>query len=109
MIYWRIFNLTAVLCLRLPEGGVLLLCGDHGMTDGGEHGGASPEETDAGLFVYRKPLRDEPQSGVGAPSKTLRAPPMISQVEDTSDTCLMSALMICCVDMTFCRSILCPP
>ena len=29
--------------------------GDHGMTDAGEHGGASVEETDSGLFVYRKP------------------------------------------------------
>lgn len=39
---------------RLPSDGVLLLCGDHGMTDEGEHGGASQQETDTALFVYSK-------------------------------------------------------
>jgi predicted AlkP superfamily pyrophosphatase or phosphodiesterase len=38
----------------LPADTLLLLFGDHGMTDAGEHGGATPEETDSGLFVYSK-------------------------------------------------------
>jgi hypothetical protein len=38
----------------LPEDAVLLLFGDHGMTDEGEHGGSSVSETDSGLFVYSK-------------------------------------------------------
>lgn len=36
----------------LPQNSVLLLFGDHGMTDEGEHGGASRQEIDSGLFVY---------------------------------------------------------
>lgn len=39
---------------QLPEDTVLLLFGDHGMTEEGEHGGASEAETDSGLFVYFK-------------------------------------------------------
>lgn len=38
----------------LPPDAVLFLFGDHGMTDEGEHGGASRAETDSGLFVYSK-------------------------------------------------------
>ena len=37
---------------NLPEDAVLFVFGDHGMTDGGEHGGASLEETDSALFIY---------------------------------------------------------
>lgn len=39
---------------RLPDDGVLLLFGDHGMTLEGEHGGASDDETQSALFVYSK-------------------------------------------------------
>ena len=38
----------------LPENALLLLFGDHGMTDDGNHGGSSTEETDSGLFIYSK-------------------------------------------------------
>eukprot|EP00211_Chloroparvula_japonica_P000772 CAMPEP_0119128030 /NCGR_PEP_ID=MMETSP1310-20130426/6341_1 /TAXON_ID=464262 /ORGANISM="Genus nov. species nov., Strain RCC2339" /LENGTH=1065 /DNA_ID=CAMNT_0007118327 /DNA_START=234 /DNA_END=3427 /DNA_ORIENTATION=- len=41
-------NLTAV----LEEDTVLFVMGDHGMTPDGNHGGASADEVDAGLFVY---------------------------------------------------------
>jgi phosphatidylinositol glycan class O len=48
----------------LPEDGILFLFGDHGMTDAGEHGGSSGNETDSGLFVYSKqpmfPVRSVP-------------------------------------------------
>jgi phosphatidylinositol glycan class O len=37
---------------NLPENSLFLLFGDHGMTDGGEHGGSSYEELNSGLFVY---------------------------------------------------------
>lgn len=39
---------------HLPQDSLLLLMGDHGMTDQGEHGGASQHETESGLFVYSK-------------------------------------------------------
>jgi phosphatidylinositol glycan class O len=37
---------------KLPEDALLFVFGDHGMTDSGEHGGASLEETDSALFIY---------------------------------------------------------
>jgi hypothetical protein len=37
---------------HLPSNSLLLIMGDHGMTADGNHGGASAEETDAGLFAY---------------------------------------------------------
>lgn len=47
------------------------------MTDGGEHGGSSPEETDAGLFVYRRPMQGE------SPPLTCRSElTMINQVKN---------------------------
>ncbi|KAJ1417688.1 hypothetical protein B484DRAFT_400728, partial [Ochromonadaceae sp. CCMP2298] len=46
---------------HLPPRSVLFLFGDHGMTDQGEHGGASEAETDSGLFVYTT----EPRFAVG--------------------------------------------
>lgn len=39
---------------RLPDDSILFLFGDHGMTLDGEHGGASPDETDSALFVFSK-------------------------------------------------------
>lgn len=38
----------------LPEDALFLLFGDHGMTNDGNHGGSSSEETDSGLFIYSK-------------------------------------------------------
>lgn len=42
---------------------VVLIFGDHGMSDEGDHGGGSPEETGSGLFVYSpaRPLLLHPQ------------------------------------------------
>uniref|UniRef100_S4RDL5 Phosphatidylinositol glycan anchor biosynthesis class O n=1 Tax=Petromyzon marinus TaxID=7757 RepID=S4RDL5_PETMA len=37
---------------ELPEDAVLLVMGDHGMTETGDHGGESERETSAALFVY---------------------------------------------------------
>jgi hypothetical protein len=39
---------------RLPDDTLLLMFGDHGMTDSGDHGGATDEETISGLFVYSR-------------------------------------------------------
>lgn len=36
----------------LPDDALLVVLGDHGMTMEGEHGGASIDEIDSGLFVY---------------------------------------------------------
>lgn len=38
----------------LPDDALLLLLGDHGMTDDGNHGGATRDETDAAFFAYSK-------------------------------------------------------
>mmetsp|Transcript_22504 Transcript_22504/g.32863 ORF Transcript_22504/g.32863 Transcript_22504/m.32863 type:complete len:1089 (-) Transcript_22504:216-3482(-) len=38
----------------LPDDALLVIMGDHGMTDDGEHGGNSQQETDSGLFLYSK-------------------------------------------------------
>ncbi|XP_060752128.1 GPI ethanolamine phosphate transferase 3 isoform X2 [Tachysurus vachellii] len=37
---------------RLQEDTLLVVMGDHGMTDTGDHGGESQKETDAALFLY---------------------------------------------------------
>lgn len=50
----RMDTVLAEVLERLPEDGVLLLFGDHGMTLEGEHGGASDDETQSALFVYSK-------------------------------------------------------
>ncbi|BGP28529.1 mannose-ethanolamine phosphotransferase gpi13 [Rhodotorula toruloides] len=44
---------------RLQEDTLLVVVGDHGMTDRGDHGGDSREEVDAALWVYsRTPIID---------------------------------------------------
>lgn len=44
---------------RLHDDTLLVVVGDHGMTDRGDHGGDSREEVDAALWVYsKKPLID---------------------------------------------------
>ncbi|BGO99159.1 mannose-ethanolamine phosphotransferase gpi13 [Rhodotorula toruloides] len=44
---------------RMQEDTLLVVVGDHGMTDRGDHGGDSREEVDAALWVYSKtPLTD---------------------------------------------------
>ncbi|XP_015108487.1 GPI ethanolamine phosphate transferase 3 [Diachasma alloeum] len=41
---------------------VLFVVGDHGMTESGDHGGDSPSEVEAAMFVYSKrPLQDQTQ------------------------------------------------
>lgn len=37
---------------RLQNDTLLVVMGDHGMTDTGDHGGESQKETDAALFLY---------------------------------------------------------
>ena len=61
---------------NLSEDALLLLYGDHGMTDDGNHGGATREETDAALVVYSRGggLRTNSTSG------TL-LPPIVSQID----------------------------
>ncbi len=45
-------SLLLMLVNHLPPDSLLLLFGDHGMTDDGEHGGSSKEELMSGLFIY---------------------------------------------------------
>jgi len=39
---------------NLPEDTLLMVFGDHGMTEDGNHGGASPQEASSGLVLYYK-------------------------------------------------------
>ena len=39
---------------RLDNETVLIVMGDHGMTEDGNHGGASKNETETTLFTYSK-------------------------------------------------------
>lgn len=44
---------------------LLVVMGDHGMTDSGDHGGESQKETDAAIFLYSpSPLFPAPPSQV---------------------------------------------
>ncbi|XP_010875997.2 GPI ethanolamine phosphate transferase 3 isoform X1 [Esox lucius] len=48
---------------RLQNDTLLVVMGDHGMTDTGDHGGESQKETDAAIFLYSpSPLFPEPPS-----------------------------------------------
>ena len=50
---------------RLQNDTLLVVMGDHGMTDSGDHGGESQKETDAALFLYSPtPLFPGPPSQV---------------------------------------------
>lgn len=50
---------------RLQNDTLLVVLGDHGMTDNGDHGGESEKETDAALFLYSpSPLFRSPPSAV---------------------------------------------
>lgn len=48
---------------RLQNDTLLVVMGDHGMTDTGDHGGESQKETDAAIFIYSpSPLFQQPQA-----------------------------------------------
>lgn len=48
---------------RLQDDTLLVVLGDHGMTDNGDHGGESQKETDAAIFLYSpSPLFHSPPS-----------------------------------------------
>lgn len=50
---------------RLQNDTLLVVMGDHGMTDTGDHGGESQKETDAALFLYSpSPIFQAPPSQV---------------------------------------------
>lgn len=55
---------------RLQNDTLLVVMGDHGMTDSGDHGGESQKETDAAIFLYSpSPLFPAPPSQVSGVSR----------------------------------------
>lgn len=57
---------------RLQDDTLLVVLGDHGMTDNGDHGGESQKETDAAVFLYSpSPLFHSPPSLVRRPKLLL--------------------------------------
>lgn len=52
---------------HLQNDTLLVVMGDHGMTDSGDHGGESQKETDAAIFLYSpSPLFPAPPSQVSS-------------------------------------------
>lgn len=50
-------NLIKLITQKMNKETLLIVMGDHGMTNNGDHGGDSSDETSAGLFVY-SPMLD---------------------------------------------------
>ena len=52
----RMDRLASKVIDHLPDDGssVFMLMGDHGMSDSGDHGGFTSDETDTPLFIYTK-------------------------------------------------------
>ncbi|XP_068190838.1 GPI ethanolamine phosphate transferase 3 isoform X2 [Antennarius striatus] len=53
---------------RLQNDTLLVVMGDHGMTDSGDHGGESQKETDAALFLYSPSRLFSPQPSQSEPN-----------------------------------------
>jgi phosphatidylinositol glycan class O len=54
-------DVIAAIKLNLPAETLLVVCGDHGMTAEGDHGGASDDETGAALFLFSNGPSMRPQ------------------------------------------------
>lgn len=66
---------------RLQNDTLLVVMGDHGMTDTGDHGGESQKETDAAIFLY-------------SPSALFPAPPSQSEPDVVPQTDLVPTLAL---------------
>uniref|UniRef100_A0A3Q4BZC2 GPI ethanolamine phosphate transferase 3, catalytic subunit n=1 Tax=Mola mola TaxID=94237 RepID=A0A3Q4BZC2_MOLML len=66
---------------RLQNDTLLVVMGDHGMTDSGDHGGESQKETDAAIFLY-------------SPSPLFPAPPSQSEPDVVPQTDLVPTLAL---------------
>ncbi|KAK9532894.1 hypothetical protein VZT92_010257 [Zoarces viviparus] len=66
---------------RLQNDTLLVVMGDHGMTDTGDHGGESQKETDAAIFLY-------------SPSPLFSAPPSQSEPDVVPQTDLVPTLAL---------------
>ena len=55
-------NMITKIVEELPEETLLIVCGDHGMSPEGNHGGATLDETNAALFVYSSSELEGPSS-----------------------------------------------
>ncbi|XP_051269336.1 GPI ethanolamine phosphate transferase 3 [Dicentrarchus labrax] len=66
---------------RLQNDTLLVVMGDHGMTDTGDHGGESQKETDAAIFLY-------------SPSPLFPAPPSQSEPDVVPQTDLVPTLAL---------------
>lgn len=63
---WKLCFSSRSVIDRLQNDTLLVVMGDHGMTDTGDHGGESQKETDAAIFLYSpSPMFHGPPSQVG--------------------------------------------
>jgi hypothetical protein len=77
----RMDRLLSEVAEALPSDALLLVFGDHGMSDDGNHGGASREETDSGLFVYSKEPFDLAPDTEWYPGQEARSPWQVAPVQ----------------------------
>lgn len=70
---------------RLEEDTLLVVLGDHGMTDRGDHGGDTRDEVDAALWVYSKGAALTSAKWYTHPLSSPRHP--LSSLFNTSSTC----------------------
>ncbi|XP_076018185.1 GPI ethanolamine phosphate transferase 3, catalytic subunit [Genypterus blacodes] len=66
---------------RLQNDTLLVVMGDHGMTDTGDHGGESVKETDAAIFLY-------------SPAPLFHGPPTLSEPDVVPQTDLVPTLAL---------------
>lgn len=74
-------DLVALIVESLPEETTLIVMGDHGMTESGDHGGDSRNEIEAGMLVYsRLPLLGKKNEQVGNVVNQIDVVPTISSL-----------------------------
>jgi ethanolamine phosphate transferase 2 subunit G len=87
----QIFN--GISYLPHLESTLFILCGDHGMNDGGNHGGSAPGETETALLFVSPKLRSLTPSGQKCPVTPRNGFEFYSKVEQSDLAPTISSLM----------------
>jgi ethanolamine phosphate transferase 2 subunit G len=75
------------------ESTLFILCGDHGMNDGGNHGGSAPGETETALLFLSPKLKPLSPSGRKCPVTPRNGFEFYSKVEQSDLAPTISSLM----------------
>jgi ethanolamine phosphate transferase 2 subunit G len=87
----QIFN--AISYLPHLKSTLFILCGDHGMNDGGNHGGSAPGETETALLFVSPKLKRLSPSGRKCPVTPKNGFEFYSKVEQSDLAPTISSLM----------------